>query len=77
MIWERKFELIISRHPSRCQCPTAMKDCLGLGGDPSSIEFCHLTGLDYVSCSPFRVPIARLTGAQAAIVNDKEKAERI
>jgi len=37
------------------------------GGDPSSIEFCHLSGLDYVSCSPFRVPIARLAAAQAAI----------
>ncbi len=37
------------------------------GGDPSSIEFCHKTGLDYVSCSPFRVPIARLAAAQAAI----------
>ena len=37
------------------------------GGDPSSVEFCHKTGLDYVSCSPFRVPIARLAAAQAAI----------
>ena len=37
------------------------------GGDPSSIAFCHKVGLDYVSCSPFRVPIARLTAAQAAI----------
>ena len=37
------------------------------GGDPSSIEFCHEIGLDYVSCSPFRVPIARLAAAQAAI----------
>ena len=37
------------------------------GGDPSSIEFCHKIGLDYVSCSPFRVPIARLSAAQAAI----------
>ena len=37
------------------------------GGDPSSVEFCHRTGLDYVSCSPFRVPIARLAAAQAAI----------
>ncbi|MDW7676268.1 MAG: putative PEP-binding protein, partial [Bacillota bacterium] len=37
------------------------------GGDPSSVEFCHLIGLDYVSCSPFRVPIARLAAAQAAI----------
>ena len=39
------------------------------GGDPSSIEFCHKIGLDYVSCSPFRVPIARLAAAQAAILN--------
>ncbi|MCB9137831.1 MAG: pyruvate, phosphate dikinase [Caldilineaceae bacterium] len=39
------------------------------GGDPNSIEFCHLAGLNYVSCSPFRVPIARLAAAQAAIVN--------
>ena len=37
------------------------------GGDPSSVEFCHRVGLDYVSCSPFRVPIARLAAAQAAI----------
>ena len=37
------------------------------GGDPSSVEFCHNLGLDYVSCSPFRVPIARLAAAQAAI----------
>ena len=39
------------------------------GGDPSSVEFCHRVGLDYVSCSPFRVPIARLAAAQAAIAN--------
>ena len=39
------------------------------GGDPSSVEFCHNVGLDYVSCSPFRVPIARLAAAQAAIKN--------
>ena len=37
------------------------------GGDPSSVEFCHMIGLDYVSCSPFRVPIARLAAAQAQI----------
>jgi pyruvate,orthophosphate dikinase len=37
------------------------------GGDPSSIEFCHTANLDYVSCSPFRVPVARLAAAQAAI----------
>ena len=39
------------------------------GGDPSSIDFCHRVGLNYVSCSPFRVPIARLAAAQAAINN--------
>ncbi len=39
------------------------------GGDPSSVEFCHKIGLDYVSCSPFRVPIARLAAAQAAIAD--------
>lgn len=39
------------------------------GGEPSSIEFCHLIGLDYVSCSPYRIPIARLAAAQAALKN--------
>ena len=43
------------------------------GGDPSSIEFCHKAGLTYVSCSPFRVPIARLAAAQAAIQNREAK----
>ena len=42
------------------------------GGDPSSVEFCHNAGLDYVSCSPFRVPIARLAAAQAAIKNPRK-----
>jgi pyruvate,orthophosphate dikinase len=37
------------------------------GGNPASVEFCHKVGLDYVSCSPYRVPIARLAAAQAAI----------
>ena len=41
------------------------------GGDPSSVEFCHRIGLDYVSCSPFRVPIARLAAAQAAIAEKR------
>ena len=41
------------------------------GGDPSSVEFCHIVGLNYVSCSPFRVPIARLAAAQAAINHPK------
>ena len=43
------------------------------GGDPSTVEFCHNVGLDYVSCSPFRVPIARLAAAQAAINEKKAK----
>lgn len=42
------------------------------GGDPSSVEFCHRVGLDYVSCSPYRVPIARLAAAQAAIKSKEE-----
>jgi pyruvate,orthophosphate dikinase len=41
------------------------------GGDPASVEFCHRTGLNYVSCSPFRVPIARLAAARA-VINDKQ-----
>ena len=44
------------------------------GGDPSSVEFCHQLGLDYVSCSPYRVGIARLAAAQAALAEaEKEK----
>ena len=42
------------------------------GGDPDSIEFCHMVGLDYVSCSPFRVPVARLAAAQAALKHGKK-----
>ncbi|MBR2134046.1 MAG: pyruvate, phosphate dikinase, partial [Eubacterium sp.] len=45
------------------------------GGDPSSVEFCHKIGLDYVSCSPFRVPIARLAAAQAAIAENAAKKD--
>jgi pyruvate,orthophosphate dikinase len=50
------------------------------GGEPSSVEFCHIIGLNYVSCSPFRVPIARLAAARAALANPlpaKPKADRI
>ena len=42
------------------------------GGDPSSVEFCHIVGLDYVSCSPYRVPVARLAAAQAALNSPAE-----
>ena len=46
--------------------------CGEQGGDPSTVEFCHNIGLSYVSCSPFRVPIARLAAAQAAIKAKKK-----
>jgi pyruvate,orthophosphate dikinase len=46
------------------------------GGDPSSIEFCHQLGLDYVSCSPYRIPVARLAAAQAAIAEKSAGTER-
>jgi pyruvate,orthophosphate dikinase len=42
------------------------------GGDPQTIDFCYRSGLSYVSCSPFRVPLARLAGAQAVIANGKK-----
>ncbi len=47
------------------------------GGEPSSVKFCHRLGFDYVSCSPFRVPIARLAAAQAAIEHGSERAENL
>ena len=49
------------------------------GGDPSSVEFCHQLGLHYVSCSPYRVPIARLAAAQAAVasLDQKRNAKKI
>jgi pyruvate, orthophosphate dikinase len=47
------------------------------GGDPSSVEFCHRVGLDYVSCSPFRIPIARLAAAQAALRDGKKLARPV
>ncbi len=46
------------------------------GGEPSSVQFCYRVGMDYVSCSPYRVPIARLAAAQAAITGDKAEAHR-
>jgi pyruvate,orthophosphate dikinase len=47
------------------------------GGEPSSIEFCHIIGLNYVSCSPFRVPIARLAAARAALLNPTVPAKKV
>jgi len=45
--------------------------CGEQGGDPETIDFCYRAGLNYVSCSPYRVPIARLAGAQAVLKNSK------
>ena len=42
------------------------------GGDPDTVKFCHKLGLTYVSCSPFRVPVARLAAAQAALADEKK-----
>jgi pyruvate,orthophosphate dikinase len=46
------------------------------GGEPSSVQFCYRAGMDYVSCSPYRVPIARLAAAQAALTPDRSEAHR-
>jgi pyruvate,orthophosphate dikinase len=46
------------------------------GGDPSSVEFCYRTGLNYVSCSPFRVPIARLAAAQAVVKKEGDLGQK-
>jgi len=46
------------------------------GGDPRSVDFCHRAGLDYVSCSPYRVPIARLAAAHAALDHDESQRDR-
>ena len=65
-------ELVASRSSAAARCGQNLK--LGIcgehGGDPASVAFCHEVGLDYVSCSPFRVPIARLAAAQAALGKD-------
>jgi pyruvate,orthophosphate dikinase len=46
------------------------------GGEPSSVQFCHRIGMDYVSCSPYRVPIARLAAAQGAILGSDQAESR-
>ena len=47
------------------------------GGDPNSVKFCHRIGLHYVSCSPFRVPVARLAAAQAAVQDKKASGAKV
>ena len=53
--------------PQGAQPDLKLGICGEHGGDPASVVFCHKVGLDYVSCSPYRVPIARLAAAQAAL----------
>ena len=60
--WERRADLRRAARPG-----LKLGICGEHGGDPRSIRFCHAVGLDYVSCSPFRVPIARLAAARAAL----------
>ena len=55
------------------RCDLHLGICGEHGGEPSSVEFCHRVGLDYVSCSPFRVPLARLAAAQASIKEGMNK----
>ena len=63
----------MAAHDGRATNPNlGLGICGEHGGDPSSVEFCHNVGLDYVSCSPYRVPIARLAAAQAAIKNPRQ-----
>lgn len=67
-----KLVKMAAHRPTRSQPQLGSADTCGEhGGDPSSVEFCHNVGLDYVSCSPYRVPIARLASAQAAIKNPR------
>ena len=60
--------MAMAKEKSRAVNPTIKLGICGEhGGEPSSIDFCHRVGLNYVSCSPFRVPLARLAAAQAAL----------
>ena len=59
---------LASREGKKAKQDLHLGICGEHGGDPRSITFCHNIGLDYVSCSPFRVPIARLAAAQAALL---------
>jgi pyruvate,orthophosphate dikinase len=63
-----------SKRPQATRPGIKLGICGEHGGDPDSVKFCHRIGLTYVSCSPFRVPVARLAAAQAAI-EEKRKAK--
>ena len=71
-LYEVSYEKIQDTIPAFRNPNLGLGICGEHGGDPSSVEFCHNVGLDYVSCSPYRVPIARLAAAQAAIKNPRK-----
>ena len=62
---------IAAERGRRARADIKLGICGEHGGDPASIRFCHQVGLDYVSCSPFRVPIARLAAAQAKLAQEE------
>ncbi len=64
------------QHGRRTRAKLKVGICGEHGGDPASVEFCHRTNLDYVSCSPFRVPLARLAAAQAAVRGSAAESDR-
>ena len=64
-----------AKNGRECRPDIKLGICGEHGGDPDSVRFCHRIGLDYVSCSPYRVPIARLAAAQAAL--EEEKTDRV
>ena len=65
--WRRRTGAIAAERGRKTRANLKLGICGEHGGDPDSIRFCHDSGLDYVSCSPFRVPVARLAAAQAAL----------
>ena len=69
-------EWAVERGRERTRPKLKVGICGEHGGDPASVEFCHRAGLDYVSCSPFRVPIARLAAAQAAVRGSAAESDR-
>jgi pyruvate,orthophosphate dikinase len=69
--------MCIAGERGRATCPEIKLGIWGdQGGDPDSVKFCHKLGLNYVSCSPFRVPVARLAAAQAAIEEKRAAAKK-
>ena len=70
------FRLFLTDRADNHDRDTALGICGQHGGEPESVKFCHRIGLNYVSCSPFRVPIARLAAAQATLQGAAERDGR-